>query len=258
MSYKTLLVDIEDGTCRITLDRPDVLNALSLELLSELQIALKEASENKEIRAVLLTGAGRGFCSGADLANTNVGGNIGEIIEGSYNPVVRLIATMQKPVIAAVNGIAAGAGMSLALCCDVRLLSSEAAFTLGFTGIALVMDASASYFLPRLVGRSRALEMAYTNRKVGAEEAQRLGLGEMLIPAEQFEAQAWGMAKKLATGPTKSFGLIKQQINASPHNDLEGQLKLEAQLQTVAARSHDALEGVTAFKEKRAPVFKGR
>ena len=257
MTYKTLLVDVEDGACRITLNRPDVLNALSLELLSELQTALKEASETKAIRAVLLTGAGRGFCSGADLANTDVGGDIGEIIEGSYNPAVRLIANMRKPVIAGVNGIAAGAGMSLALCCDVRLLSSEAAFALGFTGIALVMDASSSYFLPRLVGRSRALEMAYTNRKVGAEEAQALGLGEMLIPADQFEAQAWAMTKKLATGPTKSFGLIKEQINASPHNDLEAQLRLEAKLQSEAAQSRDTLEGITAFKEKRTPQFKG-
>lgn len=257
MSYKTLLVDTEDSACRITLNRPDVLNALSLELLSELQTALSKASEDKSIRAVLLTGAGRGFCSGADLASTSVSGNIGEIVEGCYNPVVRLIANMKKPVVAGVNGIAAGAGMSLALCCDVRLLSSEAAFALGFTGIALVMDASSSYFLPRLVGRSRALEMAYTNRKIGAEEAQQLGLGEMLIPAEQFEAQAWGMVKQLATGPTKSFGLIKQQINASPHNDLEGQLQLEAELQSEAARSRDAAEGVTAFKEKRKPNFKG-
>ena len=205
MSYKTLLVDVENGACRITLNRPDVLNALSLKLLSELQVALKEASKNKAIRAVLLMGAGRGFCSGADLANTDVGGNIGEIIEESYNPVVRLIANMQKPVIAGVNGIAAGAGMSLALCCDVRLLSSEAAFALGFTGIALVMDASSSYFLPRLVGRSRALEMAYTNRKVGAEEAQQLGLGEILIPAEQFEMQAWAMTRKTCHGANEKF-----------------------------------------------------
>lgn len=257
MTYKTLLVEIEDAACRITLNRPDVLNALSLELLSELQTALKEASEDKGVRAVLLTGAGRGFCSGADLANTDVGGNIGEIIEGSYNPVVRQIVNMQKPVLAGVNGIAAGAGMSLALCCDVRLLSSEAAFALGFTGIALVMDASSSYFLPRLVGRSRALEMAYTNRKIAAEEAQALGLGEMLIPAEQFEVQTWALTKKLATGPTKSFGLIKEQINASPHNTLEAQLELEAKLQSEVAQSQDTLEGITAFKEKRVPNFKG-
>lgn len=257
MSYKTLRVDFEDGALRITLDRREVLNALSLELLAELKMALEDAAETKEVRAVLLTGAGRGFSAGADLAGTPVDGDIGGIIEHFYNPVVRAVTTMPKPVVAGVNGIAAGAGMSLALCCDVRLLSENAAFALGFTGIALVMDASASYYLPRLVGRSRALEMAYSNRKVSAEEALELGLGEMLLSAETFEMEAFAFVKRLAQGPTKSFGLVKQQVNASPHNSFEDQLRLEAELQSEAARSHDAHEGVTAFKEKRKPTFKG-
>lgn len=257
MTYKTLRLDFEDSTLRITLERPEVLNALSLELLAELKTALEDAAENKEVRAVLLTGAGRGFSAGADLASTSVDGDIGAIIERSYNPVVRAITTMPKPVVAGVNGVAAGAGMSLALCCDLRLLSTNAAFAVGFTGIALVMDASASYFLPRLVGRSRALEMAYSNRKVGAEEALALGMGETLLPADTFEENAFAFVKRLAQGPTKSFGLVKQQINASPHNSFEDQLKLEAALQSEAAETHDMLEGVTAFKEKRKPVFKG-
>ena len=258
MSYQTLNITLEDNAARITLNRPNVLNALSPELLSELQNTLKEVADDPTVRAVLLTGAGRGFSSGADLAETSVEGNIGEIIEDSYNPVARLIHTMPKPVVAGVNGIAAGAGMSLALCCDVRLLSSDAAFAVGFTGIALVMDASGSYFLPRLVGRSRALELAYTNRKVGAEEALALGLGETIIPAENFETEAFGLVKRLAAGPTQTFGFVKQQINASSHNDLEAQLKLEADLQSKAAASADAAEGVAAFKAKRKPEFKGK
>ena len=258
MTYKTLRTDFADGALRVTFQRPEVLNALSLELLGELKTVLEDAAESKEVRAVLLTGAGRGFSAGADLASTSVDGDIGEIIERSYNPVVRAITTMPKPVVAGVNGVAAGAGMSLALCCDVRLLSENAAFAVGFTGIALVMDASASYFLPRLVGRSRALEMAYSNRKVGAEEALSLGLGETLVPAETFQEEAFAFVKRLAQGPTKSFGMVKQQVNASPHNSFEEQLKLEATLQSEAARSADMLEGVTAFKEKRKPVFKGK
>ena len=258
MTYKTLRLDFEDSALRITLERPEVLNALSLELLAELKTALEDAAENKEVRAVLLTGAGRGFSAGADLATTSVDGDIGEIIERSYNPVVRAVTTMPKPVVAGVNGVAAGAGMSLALCCDLRLLSENAAFAVGFTGIALVMDASASYFLPRLVGRSRALEMAYSNRKVGADEALALGLGEQILPAETFEEEAFAFVKRLAQGPTKSFGMVKQQVNASPHNSFEDQLKLEAALQSEAAETLDMLEGVGAFKEKRKPVFEGK
>jgi 2-(1,2-epoxy-1,2-dihydrophenyl)acetyl-CoA isomerase len=226
-------------------------------MLKELKQALESLARDTSVRAVLLMGTGRGFCSGADLANTPIGGDIGAIIQEFYNPLVRLIATMPKPVIAAVNGVAAGAGMSLALCCDMRLLSSAASFNLGFSGIALVLDASASYYLPRLVGRSRALELAYTNRKVGAEEALHLGLGEKLMPAEAFAEKAWAFAKELADGPTKSFGLIKEQLNAAASNDLETQLALEVRLQSEAAKSQDVLEGIMAFKEKRRPKFKG-
>ena len=254
---KTLELTHQDAALRITLNRPDVLNALSLDLLGELRDALQEAAEADDIRAVLLTGAGRGFCAGADLASTPVEGNFEEMIQTYYNPVVRAIATMPKPVVAGVNGVAAGAGMSLALACDTRLLSSSAAFAVGFTGIGLVMDASASYFLPRLVGRGRAFELAYSGRKVGAEEALRLGFGEQIIPAETFAESAWEMTQRLAQGPTKAFALVKEQLNASAQNDLEAQLGLEAQFQEVASNTADVREGVTAFKEKRKPNFRG-
>jgi 2-(1,2-epoxy-1,2-dihydrophenyl)acetyl-CoA isomerase len=255
MSYRTLTLDRDAGALRVTLNRPDVLNALSLELLGELRDALEDAAADRGVRAVLLTGAGRGFSAGADLASTSVDADIGHIIETYYNPVARLLATMPKPVVAGVNGVAAGAGMSLALACDLRLLSQHAAFVLGFTGIALVLDASGSYFLPRLVGRARALELAYSNRKVGAEEALGLGLGERVLPAETFEADAWAFARTLAQGPTKSYALIKRQF--FDQDAFERQLALEARLQTEAAQSADAREGVLAFTERRKPVFRG-
>ncbi len=257
MSYKTLLLHEEDAALRITLNRPEVLNALSLELLEELREALETRAARQDIRAVLLTGSGRGFSAGADLASTGVDADIGRLVETYYNPVARLLVKLPKPVVAGVNGIAAGAGMSLALACDLRLLSENAAFALGFTGIALVLDASGSYFLPRLAGRSRALELAYSNRKVGAEEAVTLGLGEKLLSAETFEAESWAFVKGLASGPTGSFGLVKRQLTESLLNDFEGQLRLEAELQSEAAASEDAQEGVRAFREKRKPVFRG-
>ena len=256
--YKTLIVEKNDNLCKIKLNRPEVLNALSLELLQELQTALKDAQSDDDIRAVLITGEGRGFCSGADLGNTSIDTDIGATIEENYNPMARLIYNMPKPVIAAVNGIAAGAGMSLALACDMRILSTDAAFALGFTGIALVMDASGSYFLPKLVGRAKSLELAYTNRKVSAEEAINIGLGEVLFEAADFDRDSSLYAKQIALGPTSSFGMVKKQINESFNNNFEEQLALEAELQTIAASSADAAEGIAAFLQKRKPDFKGR
>lgn len=254
---KTLELTHRDGALRITLNRPNVLNALSLELLGELRDTLQDAAETADIRAVLLTGAGRGFSAGADLASTPVDGDFEEMIQTYYNPVVRALATMPKPVLAGVNGVAAGAGMSLALACDTRLLSSAAAFAVGFTGIGLVMDASASYFLPRLVGRARAFELAYSGRKVGAEEALQLGFGEEVIAAETFADTAWERTKQLAQGPTQAFARVKAQLNASEANDLEAQLRLEAQLQEQASNTADVREGIVAFREKRPPNFRG-
>lgn len=258
MTTTTLELTREDGALRITLNRPDVLNALSLDLLAELRAVLEEAAGDEAVRALLLTGAGRGFSSGADLASTRVDGDIGAIIERSYNPVVRALTSMEKPVVAGVNGVAAGAGLSLALACDLRLLSSEASFALGFTGIGLVMDASGSYFLPRLVGRGRAFELAYSNRRVRAEEALELGLGEVLLDAERFEEEAWGYVRRLAAGPTLGYGLVKRQFNASSAHALDEQLALEVELQRLAAASEDVREGILAFAEKRSPVFRGR
>jgi 2-(1,2-epoxy-1,2-dihydrophenyl)acetyl-CoA isomerase len=251
--YKTLLVDDQDNVLRIRLNRPDVLNALTLELLGELKEVLTKAAQQEDVRAVLLTGEGRGFCAGADLAATPFQ-NVQEVVETYYNPVVTLLATMPKPVIAAVNGVAAGAGMSLALACDCRLLSDRAVLTVGFTKIGLSLDAGMSFFLPKLVGRGRAFELAYSNRAITAQEALGLGLAENVLPSEGFADAALALTKDLARGPA-SYQFVKQLLNNS--DELEKQLGLEALLQAKAATTKDAAEGIRAFAEKRKAVFSG-
>ncbi|MFA5550616.1 MAG: enoyl-CoA hydratase-related protein [Trueperaceae bacterium] len=256
MAYQTIALHEEGGALRITLDRPEVLNALTFELLGELAHALRGPAAESGVRAVLITGAGRGFCAGADLASTPLSGDIGEILETSYHPVVHAIAELNKPVIAGVNGVAAGAGLSLALACDMRFLAQSASFAVGFTGIGLVMDAGGSYFLPRLVGVGRAMELALSNRRVGAEEALALGLGERILEGD-FAQQVWVETLKLAQGPTLAYGLLKRELRASLSNGLSEQLALEARSQARAATSADVREGITAFMEKRGPEFKG-
>ena len=256
-TYQTLRVTRVGALLTVAFNRPQVLNALTLELLEELKAALKEAADNS-VRAVLLTGEGRGFCSGADLSATTLERDTAQIVETYYNPVATALMSLQKPVIAAVSGVAAGAGMSLALACDMRLLSETAVLTLGFSRIGLVMDASMSYTLPRLVGPARALELAYTGRKINADEALKLGLGELILPAEGFSEKAAAFAQALAEGPTQSYARIKSQVTVSLSNTLETQLGLEARLQGEASQTEDFAEGVKAFAEKRAPVFRGR
>ncbi len=251
MPYQNLSLDERGGALRITLARPGVLNALSLELLSELRTVLTGPATDDGVRAVLITGAGRAFCAGADLASTSVSGDIGAILEESYHPVVRAIAALPKPVVAGVNGVAAGAGLSLALACDMRLLSDQARFTVAFTGVGLVMDAGCSYFLPRLVGLGRAMELAVSNRRVDAAEALSIGLGDSIIPAANFAEDAFTYSQRLAEGPTLSYALVKRELRASLDNDLEAQLKLESASQSEAAASRDVREGVAAFSPTR-------
>lgn len=256
MAFETLNLHEEGGALRITLDRPEVLNALTFELLGELARALRGPAAEPSVRAVLITGAGRGFCAGADLGSTPVSGDIGQILESSYHPVVRAIAELDKPVVAGVNGVAAGAGMSLALSCDLRFMAETASFAVGFTGIGLVMDAGGSYFLPRLVGVGRAMELAVSNRRVGAAEALELGLAERVIEGD-FAERVWNEVLKIAQGPTAAYGLLKRELRASLENDLPAQLALEARSQARAATTADLREGILAFKEKRPPVFRG-
>lgn len=258
MSFDHIRLDREGGALRITLDRPKVLNALSPELLDELRRALEGPAAEDDVRAVLLTGEGRGFCAGADLERTPVDADIQALLERRYHPIVRQLAGLPKPVIAGVNGVAAGAGMSLALACDMRLLSSHASFAIGFTGIGLVMDASCSHNLPRLVGLGRAFELVYSGRRVDADEAVALGLGERVLDAETFAEEAWQVTRTLAAGPSVAFALAKRELRASLQNDLEAQLALEAEMQGRAATSSDVREGILSFREKRPPRFQGR
>lgn len=257
MTYANLLLEEDGGALRITLNRPKVLNALSLDLLTELHAALTGPAALPEVRAVLITGAGRGFCAGADLSDTPVDQDIGALLDRVYHPVVRAIASLRKPVVAGVNGVAAGAGLSLAVACDVRVASEAARFTIGFTGIGLVMDAGSSYFLPRLIGPGRTLSLAFGNRAIDAREALSIGLVESVAAADGFEEHAWGLVKALAAGPTLSYALVKHEIRASLDNTLEEQLAVEAEAQSAAAASQDVSEGIAAFKTKRAPRFRG-
>ncbi len=242
---------------RVAIDRQHVLNALTPRTLHELAGVLSGAATDEEVRAVLLTGEGRGFSAGADLAETPVDGDIGAFLERSYNPVVRAIAALEKPVVAGVNGVAAGAGLSLAVACDMRVASDAAVFALGFTGIGLVMDAGSSYHLPRLIGVGRTMDLALGNRRLSAAEAHSIGLVERVLPADGFADAVWDMVKALAGGPTLSYALVKRQLQETLSNGLEEQLALEAGAQSRAAASRDAREGVAAFREKRAPRFEG-
>lgn len=258
MAIEPVRCDRVAGALRITLNRPEVLNALSFELLDALRAALEGPAAEPEVRAVLLTGAGRAFCAGADLRSTRLDADIGAVLESRYHPVVRALTGLPKPVVAAVHGVAAGAGLSLALACDTRWLSPSASFALGFTPRGLAMDASCSYFLPRVVGIGRAFDLAYSGRRVEADEALRIGLGDVLIPDEPFAEAVWARVQQLAQGPTLAYALVKRELRASLGNDLEAQLALEAEMQARAAASADVREGLTAFREKRAPRFEGR
>ncbi len=243
----------------ITLNRPDVLNALNDAMLRELHEALRQGGRNAAVRCVVLTGAGRGFCSGQDLRDRAGAGTLpfGESLRSGYNPVILQIRTMEKPVIAAVNGVAAGAGCSLALAADLRIASDRASFIEVFARVGLVPDSGSTYLLPRLVGLGKAFELAYTADPVGAPEALRLGLVNRVVPHDDLIPQAAALARRLAGGPTRGYGLAKRALNFGLHATLEQSLAYEAYLQEIAGRTADFREGVGAFLEKRQANFKG-
>ncbi len=256
--YRTLTVDQHDGTAILTLNRPDVLNAIDEQMTTELRDALKTLSKDDGVRCVGLTGAGRAFSAGQDLKDVGPGISFGDSLKQRYNPVINLIARMEKPVVAIINGVAAGAGMSLALACDFRVMSSSARLIQAFVRIGLVPDSGSSYFLPRLVGRARAFELAALGDDVAADTALALGLVNMVFPDASFPVESRNVLERFANGPTRAYALIKRSLNHSGSASLEGSLDYEAYMQEIAGRTEDAKEGVKAFVERRAPLFKGK
>jgi 2-(1,2-epoxy-1,2-dihydrophenyl)acetyl-CoA isomerase len=254
-----LLQTVSDGVLTLTLNRPDVLNAMTPPLLDELTAVLREAASGNEVRAVVITGAGRGFCSGQDLrAATSDGAlDVGEILRDHYAPAIRVIRSMDQPVIAAVNGVAAGAGFSLALACDLRIAADSATFVQAFVRIGLIPDLASTYFLPRLVGPARAAELTMLGETVDATRALQLGIVNRVVPDVDLAENAHELAARLARGP-RSIALTKRALEVSGGNDLEAQLAVEEQLQTEAVGTADFVEGISAFLQKRPATFTGK
>jgi 2-(1,2-epoxy-1,2-dihydrophenyl)acetyl-CoA isomerase len=258
-----VLVSLEAGVLTVTLNRPDKLNAFIPDMHRELRAALERAKDDAAIRAVLLTGAGRGFCAGQDLSERNLAPGSAPIdlsvsLGSNYNPLVRRLRELPKPVVCAVNGVAAGAGANLALACDLVIAARSASFVQSFARIGLVPDSGGTYFLPRLVGSARAMGLALLGDQLAAEDAERWGLIWKVVDDSRIMEEAMGVAKKLAAGPTRGYGLTKKALYASPGNSLDAQLDLERDLQREAGFSEDYREGVAAFMQKRGPQFKGR
>jgi 2-(1,2-epoxy-1,2-dihydrophenyl)acetyl-CoA isomerase len=263
MSYQHVLFEAADGVATITLNRPDVLNSFNTAMAAELQHALRVVGEDDAVRAVLLTGAGRAFCAGQDLAEAapsdgSPAPDVGDIVRRTYNPTVRAIRALEKPVVCAVNGVAAGAGANLALSCDVVLAADNASFVQAFSKIGLIPDTGGTFFLPRLVGLARATALAFFGDKLSAADAHAMGMIYRVVEAPRLRDEARALAHRLATQPTRGFGLTKRAFNQSLANDLDAQLEVEAELQAEAARTADFAEGVRAFLEKRQPSFAGR
>ncbi|MBI3453400.1 MAG: 2-(1,2-epoxy-1,2-dihydrophenyl)acetyl-CoA isomerase [Rhodospirillales bacterium] len=261
MTDPTILLDIDGAGARITLNRPDKLNAFTGEMHGELRAALaKVAAPDSGARALLITGAGRGFCAGQDLGQRremNIP-DLGETLEKYYNPLIRTLRGLEMPIIAAVNGVAAGAGMGVAMACDIVLAARSATFIQAFAKIGLVPDSGSSWFLPRLVGDARARGLAMLAEKISAEQAAAWGLIWKVVDDAQLIDEATGLARHLATQPTRGLALIKRALNASTGNSLDAQLDLERDLQRTAGRTEDYREGVRAFFDKRPAKFAGR
>ena len=267
MSYETITFATHAAVATITLNRPQALNALNKQLIDELRAAIRHATKDDGVRAIVMTGAGRGFCSGADLANAgfaddvarSVGEGVSHSMEIAYNPLVRDIAGCPKPVVAAVNGIAAGGGVGLALAADIVVAAKSAYFVQVFgPRLGLVPDMGCTWFLPRLVGRARARGLALLGDRLSAEKAAEWGLIWTAVADADLMAEAQGLAGRLAKGPPRAFAHIKRALDDAPLMSLDEQLEIERRMQGVLGDTEDFREGVGAFLTKREPEFKGR
>jgi 2-(1,2-epoxy-1,2-dihydrophenyl)acetyl-CoA isomerase len=259
MSEQILQYSVTNGIATITLNRPEVFNAFDDQQSYELQDALKQVTRDVNVRVVILTGAGRAFCSGQDLKA--IAGaekrSLADSLHKRYNPIIRAMRELPKPIICRLNGVAAGAGCSLALACDYVVASTEASLIEVFVNVGLVLDSGSSYFLPRLVGMRKAFELSTLGTKVKADEALRLGLVNQVVAPEELDAAVQEIAERYASAPTKAIGLMKKMLNKSFESSLDEMLDYEAYCQEIAGNSADNREGVAAFNEKRKPVFTG-
>ncbi|HEY1374448.1 MAG TPA: enoyl-CoA hydratase-related protein [Candidatus Binatia bacterium] len=257
--FQNILYAKQNGVATLTFNRPQAMNAFTIEMNGEVQRALKDADEDKAVRVIVLTGAGRAFCAGQDLKGRTPEkkGSLGESLRERYNPIILRLRRTEKISIAAVNGVAAGAGCNLALATDLRVASEDATFVQAFSRVGLAPDCGGSIVLPRLVGFSKAMELLLLAEPIDAREAQRIGLVAKVVPAGELAEAAQAVAEKIAKGP-RSIGLIKRAVNRAMMRDLADQLEYEAYLQEIAGKSADYDEGVRAFLEKRAATFTGK
>lgn len=256
----SLKIQLENGVCTITFNRPEVFNSFNKSMAVALQIALQDADNDEAVRCIVLTGEGKAFCAGQDLAEATDpnGPELKQIVKEHYNPIIELIRTIEKPIIAAVNGVAAGAGANIALACDITIASENASFIQAFSKIGLIPDSGGTFFLPRIIGFQKAMALMMTGDKVTAQEAVEMNMIYKSVAADQFSEVIRLFAENLAKMPTKALGLTKRAMNQSMQNDLTQQLALEESLQTEAGQTHDFNEGVQSFLEKRKPIFEGK
>ena len=259
-----VLVEVRDGVATITLNRPDAMNSLDVATKEALLAAVRSVAEDPAARCVVLTGTGRAFCVGQDLKEhieilqSSDADSLFWTVDEHYNPIVLAVATMPKPVIAAVNGVAAGAGASLAMACDLRIVKDTAGFNLAFAGVALSCDTGASYHLQRLVGRAKAMELLYFPRTVPAAEALELGLATQVVPETDFEVTVAHLAERLAAGPTVALGAMRRSVAYAAGHSFEEALEFESDCMTETGRTEDHRAAVSAFVNKEKPVFHGR
>jgi len=259
MAFQYLKYDLQNGIATITLNRPEVYNALNDEITFEMQDAFKTAGRDEAVRVVVLTGEGKAFCSGQDLkADPGKKRSFLDSLHRRYNPIIRAMRSLPKLIICRLNGVAAGAGCSLALACDMIIASEDATLIEVFVNIGLVPDSGSSYFLPRLIGYSKAFELCAMGNKVKAAEAHGLGIINKVVPAAQLDSAVSELANHFAKAPTKAIGIIKKMLNKSTTSTLDEMLEYEAFCQETAGASHDHQEGVKAFLEKRKPEFTGK